>query len=237
MIVSMHQPAYFPWIGLMDKVAKSDFFIILDEVQLNYSSEQRRNEFLTKTGQRKFLSISISNHGRLERKINDMELKDSKICQRNHKNFVMENYKHMPYFAEVFPRIEHIFENDYICLVEIVRDSFFAIKDMFGIEVPVLTQSQLQYDREQKKSDLVLEICKTIGAEIYLSGQGGKRYMDDGDFNAAGIAVLYQKFDYPRYSQIQSKEFEPNLSALDCLFNIGIEKTRELFYSNLKSER
>jgi len=33
MIVSIHQPNYLPWMGLMHKILESDIFIVLDDVQ------------------------------------------------------------------------------------------------------------------------------------------------------------------------------------------------------------
>ena len=33
MIVSIHQPAYLPWIGYFNKIINSDIFVYLDTVQ------------------------------------------------------------------------------------------------------------------------------------------------------------------------------------------------------------
>jgi hypothetical protein len=49
------------------------------------------------------------------------------------------------------------------------------------------------------------------------------------DFIREGIEVRFQKFVLPVYPQKNSKEFVPNLSALDYLFNCGMEEAKGLF--------
>ncbi|HEY3277770.1 MAG TPA: WbqC family protein, partial [Syntrophorhabdaceae bacterium] len=57
MILSIHQPSYFPWLGLLDKIAKSDVYMVMDEVQLTDAAYQHRNIFLTADGKIKYLTI------------------------------------------------------------------------------------------------------------------------------------------------------------------------------------
>ncbi|MFQ5693753.1 MAG: WbqC family protein, partial [Nitrospinota bacterium] len=43
MILAAHQPQYLPWLGYLDKVAKADVFLVLDDVQYKKNEWQNRN--------------------------------------------------------------------------------------------------------------------------------------------------------------------------------------------------
>ena len=58
--------------------------------------------------------------------------------------------------------------------------------------------------------------------------------MDDSVFINGGIEVVYQDYKGLVYSQYQTSEFIPNLSALDFLFNCGIEQAKKLFWENVR---
>ena len=70
------------------------------------------------------------------------------------------------------------------------------------------------------KSDLILDICQSLGASSYLSGPMGVNYLSEETFNNAGISVKYQNYIHPVYSQAWPGFFS-NLSVLDLLFNHG----------------
>lgn len=46
MTVSIHQPAIFPWLGLISKIQQSDLYICLDTVQYSKNSFDNRNRIL-----------------------------------------------------------------------------------------------------------------------------------------------------------------------------------------------
>jgi hypothetical protein len=49
MIVSIHQPNYFPWVGYFYKRMKSDIFVFLDDVQFSKNSyNQLSDHFITR---------------------------------------------------------------------------------------------------------------------------------------------------------------------------------------------
>jgi len=63
MKTSIHQPGYFPWLGLLHKFLNSDTVVLLDDVQLSDSAYQHRNQFLTRQGVVKILTVGIQKKG------------------------------------------------------------------------------------------------------------------------------------------------------------------------------
>ena len=69
----------------------------------------------------------------------------------------------------------------------------------------------------------MLNICKHLGADTYLSGAFGREYLDIAEFAAEGLSVRFHEYDYPVYPQ-RFGGFVPYLSYLDMLFNSGLER-------------
>lgn len=233
MKIGIHQPHYFPWLGYMDKMAKSDKFIILDDVQLTDRSPMVRNKFLQVDGTEIMIGLSVKKHGYREKAVKEIELAESEKVQEKHRRFFQLNYNKTKGYKEVYPFIQHIFEKKYKKLIDIEMDTVNAIRELLGITTPLLYQSSLKYDKESKKSDLMLSLCESAGASVYLSGQGAKKYMVDKLFLAKGIEVEYQTFNHPIYAQTGVSDFVPNLSAIDLLMQVGVEDARKIFWENI----
>lgn len=235
-IVAIHQPHYFPWLGYLDKMAKADEFVVLDEVQFADGSPMSRNRFLQIDGEGKLLSLSVEKRGYLEKPTKDIRLSGWTKIRKKHRGFIECNYGRSPYFAEVMPLVEEVLEAGYDTLLDIDMASMKMLRLAYGIETPLVMQSSLPYAAEAKNNELVLSLCEACEADVYLSGRGARDYMDDGSFAEKGVKVRYQEFSCPEYPQHRQTEFVPNLTALDLLFQCGIDDAREIFYGNMKKE-
>lgn len=234
MVVSAHQPSYFPWLGWLHKIASSDLFILMDEVQLSDKSYQHRNIFLTNTGKVKYLTIPFEKKGYLEKNICELGVNQQVRWQKNHFNFIKENYRKHPFFEEIIKEIEPFFYKDYSTLIDILSDEISLVMNLFDVKTKIVYQSSLDYDRETVKNDLVLELVKSVDANTYLSGVGAKSYLDIESFNRNNIAVVFQEFKHPEYMQQYSNEFLQGMNCLDVLFNLGIDKSRDLLKKTLQ---
>ena len=82
----------------------------------------------------------------------------------------------------------------------------------FGVEKRLVRASSLPV--ESRKSDLVFDLCQHFGADYYISGALGMRYLEQDKFAHAGIQIEYQDYRHPVYPQLHG-EFMPNLGIVD----------------------
>lgn len=135
------------------------------------------------------------------------------------------NYRKSPFFDEVFPILEKLLNRNYLYLVDINIESVMMMLDYLGIKRKIVKSSE--NDIKGEKTDRLIDICKKFNAEVYLSGQGAKEYLEEEKFVKNDIRLEYQNFKLERYPQMFG-EFIPNLSIVDMFFNCGKEKSLEL---------
>jgi len=234
MVLAIHQPNYFPWLGYLDKMAKADKYIILDEVQLIERSPILRNQFIQTNGEVCLLGLQVQKKGYREKKIKEIELLNIKQMQEKHKRFFELNYGKTKGFSEIWPLLKKIFEKEYTYLIDIDIDTMLLLRELYNINTRLILQSDLDYDKTAKKNNLMLNLSKIVGASIYLSGQGAKAYMDDISFSDQAIKVIYQHFEHPVYKQRNISKFVSGLSSVDMLMQLGIEDARKIFWENVK---
>jgi hypothetical protein len=215
MMASIHQPQYVPWIGYIDKIDRSDVFILLDNVQYKKNEWQNRNRIKTAQGWQ-WLTVPVLY--RFPERINEVRINNKVEWRRKHMMAIEMNYRKAPYFREYFPYFEDIYRKNWEGLVDINISLIKMIVDFFGIKKKILIASEIE-TRDEPDGRLI-DICKSVGADTYLSGKDGSKYMDMEVFDKAGIKVVIQDFEHPVYPQLY-EGFEPNLSCIDLLFNCG----------------
>ena len=88
--------------------------------------------------------------------------------------------------------------------------------------------SELGIDPTLRSTDAIIALVQAVGGDVYLSGAGGRGYLDEDRFASAGMALEWQDFHHPEYPQRGSRDFVPNLSVVDCLCELGPDGTAAL---------
>jgi len=215
--VAIHQPQYLPWLGFLDKINSCDIFVILDDVQYKKREFQNRNRIRTPEGAI-WVTVPVLTKGRYYQKINEVIIDNSSAWGQEHIRSIESSYRGSRYFDKYFPPLCGILskKHEELCglNIEIIR----FLMDAFGIKTPLVISSSLGV--ESSKTRRLIDICRLVGADEYLSGAGGRDYMEEDLFDEAGIRLSYQEFIHPEYEQ-KFEGFVSHLSSVDYLFNRG----------------
>ena len=223
MLVSIHQPSYFPWQGLLNKINQSDLFILMDEVQLQDRGFQHRNLFLDKHFIQHLLTIPIEKKFYRNQKLKELKTANN-FWQKKHLHFFQHNYNHHPFYNEIMESILPLYQQNYTFLIDFLESNLRLNMQLFQIDTQLVLQSELNYHKDATKCTLILDLLKQVDASEYLSGIGAKHYQKNEDFTKENIVLLYQNYQQTPYSQYKAKTFYPGLSSLDLLFNVGKDK-------------
>ena len=231
LIIAIHQPSYWPWLGLLDKIAKSDILVLLDSVSANKDAYQYRNQFYC-NGQPKMLTMPVNY--RMNTTIKDLCFKNE-AWTLDHLNKIRNYYLKSPYYNEIFPLLERYYNKTYSSPLVALLASIELSTELLGINTKTIMCSELS--ASGKKGTLVLNICKELDAKTYLSGTGAKEYLSDvnDEFAKNGIEIKYQSFRHPEYNQFGEHAFVAGLACVDMLFFCGIKETKEIFWRNIES--
>ena len=213
--MSAHQPAYLPWLGYLDKIKRSDIFIFLDTVQFEKNSFTNRNKKKKKNGPI-WLSIPVIKTDHFDKTMNEMLIDNNFHWQRKHLCSIQTAYSKAPHFKELFPKLQELYATEYDNLVDATWNHLIFWLDILGVKTKIIKSSEL--DIHSKKSDLVLDLCKSINADYYISGALGKDYLELEKFKAAGIQVEFQNYKHPVYNQLYG-EFLPYMGVVDFAMN------------------
>ncbi|MDE1817925.1 MAG: WbqC family protein [Thaumarchaeota archaeon] len=222
MIVSIHQPGYLPWLGFFKKISASDVFVFLDDVQYEKNGWHNRNKIRTSDGSI-WLTVPIrSSFGTL---LKEVKIDNTSNWIEKHRKSIQINYSKAKHFKEFSSLLMPIYEKNFDLLVDINMQIIELLIKQLEIKTKTLFSSELNIS--EKSSDRILEICKKLGATVYLSGALGRNYLNLTDFEKNGIEIQFQNFQHPTYSQYYTP-FLPNMGAIDLVYNEGPNSSKIL---------
>ncbi|MBL4933548.1 WbqC family protein [Clostridium paridis] len=224
MILSAHQPAYLPWLGYFHKIAISDKFVVLDEVQFEKNSFTNRNRIKTSNGAL-WLSVPIKMNGHMDKTIKTMEIDNKYNWKDKHWKSIYLNYKKTQYFHHYSDFLEDVYKREWSNLVDLTEymNKFFLSE--LRIKTKIYYQSNIE--TKEKKQELIVELCKKLNCDTFVFGKLGRSYADRSYFGKNNINIYFQEYNHPTYNQAWD-DFIPNIAIIDLLFNVSKDEALDI---------
>jgi len=199
--------------------------VVYDHVLFDRYWFMHRNKIRTGGGWIWLTVPILSGKGR-QLKITDARIDNSRDWRADHLAKIEKWYSRSEYFDVVYPRLSKFYDHvDVETLVDVTDQFRDLMCSILGIDVKIHHSSELGITGQSSSG--VLETCTKVGAKEYLSGPFGPEYLDLDSFALEGISVTIHEFEPKPYRQAY-RGFEPNMSVIDALFNVGLEGTKRL---------
>lgn len=217
--IAILQSNYIPWKGYFDLINTVDDFVLLDEVQYTKQDWRNRNRIKTKNGLL-WLTIPIRQES-FKQRICETKISDWR-WRIKHWKAIKQNYAKTKYFASYKDKIELLYTGSTQEFLSEVNFRFIkGINEILGIQTKLHYSIDFKLLEDQNKR--LINICKELGANIYLSGPAAKGYLNEKLFESEGVSVCWMDYSgYPEYDQL-FPPFEHSVTILDLLFNTGSE--------------
>jgi hypothetical protein len=221
MLIAIHQPNFFPWLGYFDKIRRADVFVLLDAVTYPRSGSGGMGSWVNRVrvrvqGEAKWVTCPVK-RVQLGTSILAVEIDDGQPWRARLQKTLIANYGRAAHFEETMAFLSPLIQNPENNLAAFNIAAIGAIAARLGIAAQFRRQSELNY--QGTATDLLISLVHGAGGDRYLSGGGAGGYQEDEAFAEAGIRLIYQGFVPQAYGD--PARFLPGLSVIDYLMHDG----------------
>ncbi len=208
------QPYVFPYMGYFQLYNSVDLFISLEDVNYIKRGWINRNKIMV-NGTPTYITFPIRSPSQ-NRFINQHYIYWDNLWPNKMLKKIRHAYAKTPYFDEVYPEIEILFQRrGPDCVAAFAMAVLVRLGDLLGIKTDV--EWSLRYAKEGLKGqDRLINICKQAGATTYINAIGGREMYDQESFGDINLRF------------IKRLDEENNLSIIDILMRRGWNETSKL---------
>jgi hypothetical protein len=225
---------YFPYPGFFHKLSLADVFVVMDDAQYD-KRFTNRNSILDPNGPTR-LTVPINKKQKFSANM-FVEINNEIPWSEYHWKKICMCYGRAKFFQAYKNYFENLFARQWRLLFDLDFETLKKVMSWLGIRIPVIRESEVRISGEGTQR--LINVCKAIGADTYVSGTGGKNYMNEKLFERNNVRLEYQSYLQNHYPQRFTQYFVPNLSIIDMLFNMGPLSSRVIAEStiSLKHDR
>ena len=210
--VVIMQPHYFPWVGLFEQIRLADVYVHFDDVQFPQGrSFTNRVQIKTPDGPRWLTVPVLRDRGAT---IGQTRINPTADFKSKHLRTLKACYRQAPHLDQMLAITESILAVESEYLIDYTIPAIERVADYFGFAPRFVRSSELP--SEAQSSRRLMELVAACGGDVYLTGHGGRNYLDHEAFEAAGVAVEYIDYRRTPYPQ-QHGPFDPHVSILDLI--------------------
>ena len=141
LIVTIHQPNYFPYPGFFQKVLLSDIYVVLDRAQFEFDITNR-NKIITPEGSWSRITVPIKK-GQKFFEVRNVEINNDQPRAEKNWNLICKSYDNSPFIDLYKATLNSVFKKKWNLIFDL---NFYTLKKVFewlNIKTKIIFDSEL----------------------------------------------------------------------------------------------
>lgn len=227
MKISINQPAFLPWFNYFKRISEVDTFVLLDDVQYEKNSNINRNKIQNiDTKKDLYLTIPVKKKSLKSREnlIMNSLIDHQSNWRKKHLNSINQILGKQNNYHVINNLIHNIYSYKSENLFDFLSNQLSVLLNFLDIKTKIVKSSEL--DTKLKKEFKIIEICKKIGADEYVSGPQGVNYLNESLFDKNSIRLKY--YDNKKINNF----FDERIINYSIIYSLSIygEQLKSFFY-------
>jgi hypothetical protein len=153
--------------------------------------------------------------------IDDVTISNDSFLDK-HLETIRRNYSRAKHFNPNWEELHSLLSDSYNDNLSTFNQNVIeSISDKFKLECHFMNARQ--FENSTDSTERLLNICLALKATKYQTGSKAKSYLDVEKFNSNGIEVIWSDYDFKSYDQLWDLDFDPNVSVVDLILNVGFD--------------
>lgn len=218
--IAIMQPYFLPYLGYWQLMEAVDTFVVYDNIKFTKKGWINRNRILAR-GKAELVTLPLA-------KASDLAY----ICDRflvpqfcSEANSILRKvraaYAEAPHLSEGMAVLEKVMSHSSTNLFEFLFNSIRVVAESLGLNTEIVTSSLVGADHSKKGEDRVIDICRCLGAGVYINPPGGRSLYSPDSFLKASVELKFLEPQILPYKQSGVEGFIPHLSIIDTLMALG----------------
>ena len=219
--VVIHQPLFFPWIGMFEQIRLADIYMHYDDAAISLSGGLINRIKIKTVNGSVWITVPIFRKG--EQLISEVKIDNVKKWKDKHIKSLEQNYSRAPYVNDMLEIVKDVYSKDINRLMDLNIYAIEKVLSYFNLKSEIMMTSDLNIN--SKSSEKVLDLVKAVRGNTYITGDGARNYLKHDLFEKHEIKVKYMDYKRLSYPQLYG-EFDPHVSVLDLIANMGTEGSK-----------
>ena len=189
-------------------------FVVLDDVQYVKRRWINRNRILV-NGVPQWVTFPVQKASD-QLSINERNYLFNDRLAHRFRRKIVGAYSRAPYFDDVMPVIDEILKYDNSNVAEFNSHQLGVVAKYIGVNTTIKISSSIVKNHNLAGQELVIDLCKSLGTNVYINPIGGTSLYQPKRFLEHQIELRFLSSAAPDYQQFD-KEHVSSLSIIDVM--------------------